>query len=171
MELTKDKRTMNRQINYVDFHDECLSYRNTFSFLLFFYCSQGVFFLAFGVSRRNKSHWFWSLGECNYDGWWTSSCNTTTVLSSFAKNYLGPSEYHTQHNIYIYRERERESQRERDRERQRQRQTQTERDRDRETGPGNVFSTLYSQANPQLLHRVLKPPYLHINPKVERIEP
>ena len=102
-------------------------------------------------------------------------------MSSFAKNYLGPSEYHTQHNIYIYiyieRERERERERareretERDRDRERQRQRQTERDRDRETGPGNVFSTLYSQANPQLLHRVLKPPYLHINPKVERIEP
>ena len=84
----------------------------------------------------------------------------------------------TTHNIiyiYIYREREteraRERETERDRDRERQRQRQTERDRDRETGPGNVFSTLYSQANPQLLHRVLKPPYLHINPKVERIEP
>ena len=38
-------------------------------------------------------------------------------------------------------------------------------------GPRNVFSTLCWQANPQLGHRVLKPPSLPINTRVKGIEP
>ena len=40
----------------------------------------------------------------------------------------------------------------------------------RQPWPRNVFSTLFWQANPQLGHRVIKPPSLPINHKAEEIE-
>ena len=41
----------------------------------------------------------------------------------------------------------------------------------RQLGPGNVFSSLCWQANPQLWHRVHKPPSLSINSEVKGIQP